>query len=63
MKERTCCFTGHRKIDLLCNNHYEKWSKKDKKKYFKIEKQSDKKVYITDKYYTGCMQKKKSPFG
>ena len=115
MKERTCCFTGHRKIDLLdyiklkyklklqilllvekgiiyfgvggargfdllaaetilkmkrkypqirliivlpCNNHYEKWSKKDKKKYFKIEKQSDKKVYISDKYYMGCMQKR-----
>lgn len=40
---------------LPCKEHYSRWGIKDANKYLKIERKVDKNVYISEKYYKGCM--------
>ena len=40
---------------LPCRGQERKWSEADKKQYFDILKQADKRIYLSEKYYDGCM--------
>lgn len=43
---------------LPCRNQELKWSEKDKKQYYNILERCDKKTYVSEHYYRGCMHKR-----
>ena len=43
---------------IPCPNQDRYWGEKDKEKYKYILKYADEVVYVSDKYFTGCMQKR-----
>ena len=52
-------FPGIRLILALpCKDQEKNWSENDKKIYDQILHQADEAIYISEKYFTGCMQKR-----
>ena len=43
---------------LPCHNQTDRWKKEDRDIYEFIKQKSDKYVYVSDKYYDGCMLKR-----
>lgn len=43
---------------LPCRNQELKWSEKDKKQYYNLLERCDKKTYVSEHYYRGCMHKR-----
>lgn len=45
-------------IAVPCHGQSEKWNKNQKQIYDEILKQADEIIYLAEKYYEGCMQKR-----
>jgi len=43
---------------LPCHNQDEKWAQKDKAAYQKLIDAADKVVYVSERYFDGCMKKR-----